>query len=127
MYKNLQGHLYTGGTLTKKLEDGTLFSGIPTSQQLEDWGYVEYSPPIYVPTEEDIIRQRMNDILAELRDTDYLALKAFEGENMSEHEGWKEHRAALRVEYRQLEEDLQELYNPVVEEIDETIDETIDN
>ncbi len=46
---------------------------------------------------------RMAEIQAELAATDYLALKAFEGEDMSEHEGWKERRAALRAEYRQLE------------------------
>lgn len=47
---------------------------------------------------------RMAEIQAELAATDYLALKAFEGEDMSEHEGWKERRAALREEYRQLEQ-----------------------
>lgn len=46
---------------------------------------------------------RMAEIQAELAATDYLALKAFEGEDMSEYEGWRERRAALRAEYRQLE------------------------
>ena len=46
---------------------------------------------------------RMKEILAELQATDYLALKAFEGEDMSEHPTWKEDRAALRSEYRKLE------------------------
>lgn len=46
---------------------------------------------------------RMKEILAELQATDYLALKAYEGEDMGEHKGWKEKRAALRAEYRQLE------------------------
>ena len=127
MYIDDKNHKYVGGSMTKKLPDGTLWSGIPTSQQLEDWGYLEYSTPIYIPTEQDVIQQRMNDILEELKATDYLALKAFEGEDMSEHPNWKEYRANLRIEYRQLEEDLQELYNPVVEEIDEEINETIDN
>lgn len=49
-------------------------------------------------------QERMKAIQAELAATDYLALKAFEGEDMSEHEGWKERRAALREEYRQLEQ-----------------------
>jgi hypothetical protein len=46
---------------------------------------------------------RMKEILAQLAATDYLALKAFEGEDMSEHPTWKEDRASLRAEYRQLE------------------------
>ena len=48
----------------------------------------------------------MSEILTELAQTDYLALKAFEGEDMTEHPEWKEHRAALREEYRQLESNL---------------------
>ncbi len=55
---------------------------------------------------------RMAEIQAELAATDYLALKAFEGEDMSEHEGWKERRAALREEYRQLEQANLALVNP---------------
>ena len=51
----------------------------------------------------------MQEILDELRNTDYLALKAFEGEDMSDHLGWKEQRAALREEYRRLEEQLNNL------------------
>ena len=46
---------------------------------------------------------RMKEILAELEATDYLSLKAYEGEDMSEHPTWKEDRAALRAEYRTLE------------------------
>lgn len=55
---------------------------------------------------------RMAEIQAELAATDYLALKAFEGEDMSEHEGWRERRAALREEYRQLEQANLALVNP---------------
>lgn len=56
---------------------------------------------------------RMKEILAELEATDYLALKAFEGEDMSEHDGWRERRAALRAEYRQLETANLALVNPI--------------
>ena len=105
-YKDSQGHIYRGGAMTR-LVDGVLFSGVPTVEQLTAWGYEEVAPPEpYVPTEEDIKRQRMDEILAELQATDYLALKAFEGEDMSEHPNWKEDRAALRIEYRALESEL---------------------
>lgn len=48
-------------------------------------------------------KERMKEIKEELAATDYLALKAIEGEDMSGHEGWQEHRAELRREFRELE------------------------
>lgn len=100
------GHLYTGGAMTRKVGN-TVFTGIPTSEQLQAWGYEEVPPTEpYTPTDDDMKRQRMEEIVSELQLTDYLALKAFEGEDMSEHLGWKEKRAALREEYRKLENEL---------------------
>lgn len=96
-------------TITRKVDNG-VFSGIPSVEQLYEWGFKEWiepAPTPYEPTEEDVRKQRMDEILAELAETDYLALKAFEGEDMSEHPGWKEKRAALRAEYRQLESEVQ--------------------
>ncbi len=80
----------------------------PTEKMLLEAGYEPYEEPVmnYEPTEEDKRQQRMAEIQAELAATDYIALKAFEGEDMSEHEGWKEKRKALREEYRRLEEKL---------------------
>ena len=106
IYKDSQGHTYSGGSITTFV-NGVLFSGTPSAAQLESWGYVlQPEPEPYVPTEEDIKRDRMAAIQSELQATDYLALKAYEGEDMSDHPGWKERRAALRVEYRELEEEL---------------------
>lgn len=81
----------------------------PTEKMLMDAGYEAYEPVVntYEPTEEDKARQRMAEIQAELASTDYLALKAYEGEDMSEYPDWKEKRAALREEYRELESYLQ--------------------
>lgn len=45
---------YNGGALTMTLPNGNLFSGIPTNEQLEAWGYEEYVPPVYEPTEEEL-------------------------------------------------------------------------
>lgn len=88
-------------------KDGVLFSGIPSAEQLAEQGYEPYTTPVAAePTQEELARQRMAEIQMELAQTDYLALKAYEGEDMSEHEGWKEHRAALREEYRELEENI---------------------
>lgn len=36
--------MYYGGSITI-IHNGVLFSGIPTSEQLIEWGFVEYIPP----------------------------------------------------------------------------------
>ena len=111
-YNSTANEWYTeGSTMTKRVNNG-VFSGIPSVEQLTDWGFeewVEPAPTPYEPTEEDVRKQRMDEILAELAATDYLALKAFEGEDMAEHPGWKEKRAALRAEYRQLESEVEDV------------------
>lgn len=94
-----------GQSLTRRVDNG-VFSGIPSEEQLRAWGFEEVVPTPYTPTEEDLKRQRMTEIQSELASTDYLALKAFEGEDMSEHPTWKEDRAALRAEYRRLESEV---------------------
>ena len=94
-----------GQSMTRRVDNG-LFMGYPTEEQLRAWGFEEVVPTPYTPTEEDLKRQRMMEIQSELASTDYLALKAFEGEDMSEHPTWKQDRAALRAEYRRLEDEL---------------------
>lgn len=32
--------------MTRKLEDGKLFSGVPTAEQLAEWGFEPYTPPV---------------------------------------------------------------------------------
>lgn len=101
------GERYTGGSITRNINEHTVFTGVPTEELLIEWGFEPYVPPTHIPTEDEIREQRMQEILAELAETDYLALKAFEGEDMTEHPGWKEKRAALRAEYRQLESEVE--------------------
>ena len=48
------GKRYYGGAMTRTLEDGSLWSGVPTPEQLAEWGYEEYVPPTYEPTEEEL-------------------------------------------------------------------------
>lgn len=103
-YNSTTKKYYNDGQSLTWEKDGVLFSGIPSAEQLAEQGYVPYTPPVAAePTQEELARQRMAEIQMELAQTDYLALKAYEGEDMSEHEGWKEHRAELRAEYRELE------------------------
>lgn len=102
-------YYYEGRSITRNIDEHTVFSGIPTEELLIEWGFEPYVPPTHIPTEDEIREQRMQEILAELATTDYLALKAFEGEDMTEHPGWKEKRAALRAEYRQLESEVEDV------------------
>lgn len=112
---------YDGGSMTRRLEDGSVWSGVPTAEQLTEWGYrpMNENENENENTEEELRAQRMQEILQELAATDYLSLKAFEGEDMSEHEGWKERRAALRQEYRELEADTATMSQPTGEEEEE--------
>lgn len=41
---NNTGKMYYAGSITIN-RNGVLFSGIPTSEQLTEWGFVEYIPP----------------------------------------------------------------------------------
>lgn len=61
------------------------------------------------PTEADTIREEIEACKQELADTDYIALKAYEGEDMTEYGDWKADRHALRVRINALEERLKEL------------------
>lgn len=49
------GKRYYGGAMTITLEDGSLWSGVPTPEQLAEWGYEEYIPPTPEPEPTDEI------------------------------------------------------------------------
>ena len=107
IYKNSQNEFYTGGSITIKIDNG-LFSGIPTEKQLKDWGYEVFKPSEAKLSDEDMRQQRMEEIIQELRSTDYIVLMDYEGEDTSQYKGWREARKALRAEYRRLSEAKQE-------------------
>jgi hypothetical protein len=104
------GERYHEGRSITMSHNGVLFSGIPTSEQLKEWGYVVYTPP--TPTEDEIAEQqrqaRMDEILTLLRDTDYIVLKKSEGIDISLYDekyggdflSW---RQSLRNEFNELE------------------------
>ena len=100
-YRNkTTGEIYIEGrTLTWQIDESTLWSGIPTEEQLAKWGFEEMVIP--QPTEKEI---RMRQIKAELASMDYLTSKYVDGEDMTEYGDWQGKRKALREEYRQLEE-----------------------
>lgn len=102
-----------GESITIKLEDGSVFSGVPKEKQLKAWGFKEWTPePVPEMTEEEQVREakqeRMRAIEAELQSMDYLTSKYIDGEDMSAYGDWQGKRKQLREEYRQLEEGLYE-------------------
>lgn len=102
IYKNnTTGEMYYGGAITKRLDNGAVVTGTPTSEMLAEWGYTPYTPPI---PQVDIRKQRMDEILAELASMDYLTSKYIDGEDMTEYGDWQSRRKALREEYRELEQ-----------------------
>lgn len=111
-YYNKEENLwYTEGTgFTKRTDEG-LFSGVPTEEQLKEWGFEECVAPSPEPlTEEESAvaerRQRMNEIVSELKAMDYLTSKFIDGEDMSAYGDWREKRRLLRAEYRELRENV---------------------
>ena len=103
-----------GNSITINTKKG-LFSGIPTEEQLTEWGYKEHIEPIPQPLSEEaqasIDRQnRMRFLQSELARTDYLEFKALDGEDMSKYGDWREERRAWRAEYNELEREQEEYY-----------------
>lgn len=101
-YKNkTTGEIYLEGrTLTWQIDESTLWSGIPTEEQLSELGFEEITTP--QPTEREI---RMRQIKTELASMDYLTSKYIDGEDMTEYGDWQAKRKALREEYRELEQE----------------------
>ena len=93
-------YYYEGRSITRRLDDGRIFAGVPTEQQLAEWGFELYTPPT---SQVDTREQRMQEILAELASMDYLTSKYIDGEDMTEYGDWQGKRKALREEYRELE------------------------
>ena len=59
---------YVEGSCITKLIDNVLFSGIPTVEQLAEWGFEEYVEP--VPTQEELLARAKADKIAELKSYD---------------------------------------------------------
>lgn len=104
-YRNkTTGEIYTEGNyLRVNIDEETSWHGIPTEEQLAEWGFEEINTPR--PTEREI---RMRQIKAELASMDYLTSKYIDGEDMTEYGDWQGKRKSLREEYRRLEEQINE-------------------
>ena len=107
MYRNPKtGETYTEGSIyVTMLPDGTLYTGVPTEAELQEFGFGPYVPPVPDPAPAPVsaYRERMEAIKAELASMDYLTAKAMDGEDMSKYGDWQGRRRALRAEYDFLE------------------------
>ena len=63
-YNAITHEWYTEGNSITKYIDGSLFSGIPSVEQLESWGYEEYIEP--TPTPEELLARAKANKIAEL-------------------------------------------------------------
>ena len=66
-----------GNSITKNISNG-VFSGIPSEQQLTEWGFEEYIQP--TPTPEELLARAKSAKIAELEDYDDLVEKMNEEE-----------------------------------------------
>ena len=39
-------YYYEGRSMTRRLDDGRIFAGVPTAEQLAEWGFEPYTPPV---------------------------------------------------------------------------------
>lgn len=39
-------YYYEGRSMTRRLDNGYIFAGVPTEQQLAEWGFEPYTPPV---------------------------------------------------------------------------------
>ena len=53
-----------GESMTLRIDAHTLFSGVPTAEQLADWGYEPYTEPVHVPTLEERKAEKIGEIYA---------------------------------------------------------------
>ena len=55
---------FEGQSVTRRLDNGALFSGVPSVEQLEAWGYEEWIEP--APTPEQLLERAKAEKIAEL-------------------------------------------------------------
>lgn len=51
-----------GDSMTFYIDEHTLFSGVPTAEQLIEWGYELYEDPVVEPTLEEMIAAKIQDV-----------------------------------------------------------------
>lgn len=63
-YNSTTNKWYTeGNSMTMRVDEHTLFSGIPTAEQLAEWGYEPYVEPVHVPTLDELKEDKIAQIM----------------------------------------------------------------
>lgn len=57
-------YYYEGRSITRRLDDGRIFAGVPTEQQLAEWGFEPYTPPVPERTLEIAKSEKIAQIIA---------------------------------------------------------------
>lgn len=71
--------------------------------------------------------QKIQQLKEELQSTDYIALKAFEGRDVSEHTGWQKQRQDIRDSINELQAMSDDEYYELYPEEKEVVQETLPN
>ena len=93
-YNSTTHEWYTEGTsLTRKIDNG-VFSGIPSVEQLTEWGFEEYIEP--TPTPEELLARAKANKIAELEAYDDSEVNSF---SVNGKDMWLDHdlRQQLRI------------------------------
>ena len=93
-YNSTTHEWYTEGNSITKYIDGSLFSGIPSVEQLEQWGYEEWVEP--TPTPEELLARAKANKIAELEAYDASEVNSF---SVNGKDMWLDHdlRQQLRI------------------------------
>ena len=85
---------YTEGTSTTRKVDGGVFSGIPSVEQLTEWGFEEWVEP--TPTPEELLARAKANKIAELEAYDASEVNSF---SVNGKDMWLDHdvRQQLRI------------------------------
>ena len=62
--KKTAEYYYEGRSITRRLDNGYLFAGVPTEQQLAEWGFELYTPPVPERTLEIAKSEKIAEITA---------------------------------------------------------------
>lgn len=57
-------YYYEGRSITRRLDDGRIFAGVPTAEQLAEWGFEPYEPPVPERTLEIAKAEKIAEITA---------------------------------------------------------------
>ena len=93
-YNSTTHEWYTEGNSITKYIDGSLFSGIPSVEQLQAWGFEEYIEP--TPTPEELLARAKANKIAELEAYDQSEVNSF---SVNGKDMWLDHdlRQQLRI------------------------------